>query len=202
MSNTPKIVTKKMPFQHRRQIEEFRFSLEEIPQLNSVRLQQYHQSAWSAFQSLPFPTLRDEPWRRTDIRDLQTGEFSLSNGSRNILPPPSRLLEPILFGEERGGQIISGAIEKNVSLNPKLKQKGVIFTDFHSAELEYPDLMERILGQIVFPNEDKFTALAAALARDGVVLYIPKDVVVREPIHSLYWGGAKIGRTSIISLFG
>ncbi len=76
-------------------------------------------------------------------------------------------------------------------LNEALEAKGVVFMDFRSAEEQHPDLMNRLLGQIVSPSEDKFTALAAALAEDGVVLYVPENVVIDQPLHSLYWGAGR-----------
>jgi Fe-S cluster assembly protein SufD len=47
------------------------------------------------------------------------------------------------------------------------------------------------LGQVVAPEEDKFSALAAALSTDGVVLYVPENVVIDQPLHSLYWGAGE-----------
>jgi Fe-S cluster assembly protein SufD len=45
-----------------------------------------------------------------------------------------------------------------------------------------------MIGQTVMPEEGKFAALAGALARSGVVLYIPKGVTVEQPLNSLLWG--------------
>jgi Fe-S cluster assembly protein SufD len=46
----------------------------------------------------------------------------------------------------------------------------------------------RILGEIVKPEEGKFAALAGALAQNGVLLYVPKNVQVEQPLHSILWG--------------
>jgi Fe-S cluster assembly protein SufD len=191
MSNKPRIITKKRTSTRQSKLADFEFSIDDIVLPEDSRLQKYHKDAWEAYQALPFPTLRDEPWRRTDIKGLKTTTFQIVDVDEKTAQPPKKLFEPVLFGEERGGQIVAGGVERSLTLKSSLKSKGVIFTDFHTAEIEHPNVMDRILGQVVSSSEDKFTALAAALGSEGVVLYVPKDVVIREPIHSLYWGSGE-----------
>jgi len=193
MSNAPKIITRKKSSRSRKTLAAFSFSQDQLPKLEDPRLQAYHQKAWDIFEALPFPDLRDEPWRRTDIRGLKTSKFSLPGDVTALPAPPEKYLDPIATGHERSGQIVTGGVETTRSLDPELEEKGVIFTDFHSAETDHPDLMDSLLGQIVSADEDKFTALAAALAEDGVLLYVPKNVIIEKPLHSLFWGVGDYG---------
>ncbi len=186
MSKAPEITVRKKT--NRKQLKDFTFKRDSLPEFEDERIQQYHQSAWESYQSQPFPSIQDEPWRRTDIRELRAEKFSLPTDSNDIQFPPKHLLDDTITGENRAGQIISGMGKPVVSLDANLAEKGVIFTDFQTAEKESPDLLEKILGKIVSPNEDKFTALAAALASDGVFLYVPKNIIIENPFHSLYWG--------------
>jgi Fe-S cluster assembly protein SufD len=100
---------------------------------------------------------------------------------------PDELLQP-LAGEQHGGQIILGPGNTRVELSPELAGKGVIFTDLEIALRDYPYLVERILGKVVRPDEGKFGALAAMMARKGVFVYIPPGVDVEQPLHSILWG--------------
>jgi Fe-S cluster assembly protein SufD len=188
MAKTPKIVTHRKRSAEQTALADFHFSSDNLPQLADERLQSYHQSAWETYKSLPFPTLRDEPWRRTDIRGLNTAQFHLAESASDLPQPPASLLDPITAGTERAGQIISGMADSQRWLDESVEAQGVVFLPFHEAEAQHPDLMNRLLGQIVSPAEDKFTALAAALAEEGVVLYVPKNVIVDKPLQSLYWG--------------
>ena len=77
-----------------------------------------------------------------------------------------------------------------------LAAKGVVFTDFKTAAAEYPHLVEKLLGQIVAVDEDKFSAMAAAFSQDGVLLYVPKGVEVDLPLHSVFWDLVNIRLTS------
>ncbi len=94
---------------------------------------------------------------------------------QDLAPVPAGLLKP-LTNEKHGGQVILLPGGAKPYLNPDLIEKGVIFTDLHTAENENPELVSRMTGQIVSPEEGKFAALAGALAQNGVVLYIPKGV--------------------------
>jgi Fe-S cluster assembly protein SufD len=74
-----------------------------------------------------------------------------------------------------------------------------VFTDLQTAEQKYPELLERMLGKTVNAEEGKFSALAGAFAQNGVVLYVPKGMVVEEPLHSIWWGpGADLAHVSHI----
>ncbi len=191
MSEQPKIIIKKKSSQRQKTLSEFKFGKDQIPSVENQKLKDYRQSAWDIYESLPFPNLKDEAWRRTDIRGLNTNAFSLPGNHGALQSPPDQLLNPVILGDDRGGQIVSGALETQTRLDDEIAEKGVIFTDYRSAEIDHPELLGKLLGQIVSKGEDKFTALAAAMAEDGVFLYVPKNVVVEQPLHSLYWGSGE-----------
>lgn len=197
MEDIKEINTIKKEHRVRQRLADFQLTQDQLPLLQNEQLARYHQSAWEAFQRLPFPSLRDEPWRRTDIRDLDTSVFSFSSFGEMAQQPPERFLNPAISEEKFIGQIICNGGKATHSLDAALWEQGVIFTDFHTAEVEHPELVNSLLGQIVRPDEDKFTALAAALAEDGVFLYVPKNVIIDRPFHSLYWGSA--GRNTFVN---
>lgn len=175
--------------------DSFSFTREMIPALSgeetvSPFLREYRLKAWELFNSLPLPTTQDEPWRRTDLRGLQPGRFRLpANGNLPPYPqPPEALLKP-LAGDVHGGQIVLTPQGANVQqLDPELAARGVIFTDLQTAERQHPEILEKILGKIVRPDEGKFAALAAAMANSGVLVYVPRGVEVKQPLHSVLWG--------------
>jgi Fe-S cluster assembly protein SufD len=74
-----------------------------------------------------------------------------------------------------------------LSLSEELKSKGVIFTDIFTAAKEHGDLLKKYyMTQAINADEHRLTALNAALVNGGVFLYIPKNVEISEPIHSIY----------------
>jgi Fe-S cluster assembly protein SufD len=190
MTKAPKIITRKASTTSQRDLDPFPFTRDMIPDVDDESLQAYRLKAWEAYQALPFPTRKDEAWRRTDIRGLNTLLFTLPTigTQENLQTPPTRCVDFIAKGEGRAGQIITGKVQPIRNLDPVLEEQGVVFVDFRTAEQKFPELLRRIMGLIVSPDEDKFAALAAALAQDGVLLYVPKNVVIENPLHSLYCG--------------
>jgi Fe-S cluster assembly protein SufD len=64
----------------------------------------------------------------------------------------------------------------------------VIFTDLKTAEQRHPELLGKLMGAVVPAEDGKFAALAGALAQNGVLVYIPRGVIVDKPLHSIVWG--------------
>ncbi|MBE3118860.1 MAG: Fe-S cluster assembly protein SufD [Candidatus Atribacteria bacterium] len=152
-------------------------------------LADYRQKAWQIFNSLSLPSMAEEAWRRTDLRELpaDTVHLPTDGAFRDLAPVPADLLKP-LTADKHGGQVVLLPGGAKPYLSPGLINKGVIFTDLHTAERENPELVARMTGQTVSPEEGKFAALAGALSQNGVVLYIPKGVTVEQPLNSLLWG--------------
>jgi Fe-S cluster assembly protein SufD len=150
-------------------------------------LSEYRKTGWKKYQEFSLPTTNEEAWRRTDIKRLAVNEFGVDVDPADAPAVPEELLRP-LVGEAHGGQITLTPWSTEVYLDPKLAEKGVVFTDLKTAALQHPEVLEKVLGQIVAVDEDKFTAMTAALSRQGVLLYVPRGVDVDLPLHSVYWG--------------
>jgi Fe-S cluster assembly protein SufD len=176
------------------ELGEFSFSKEMIPVFSNGSkepgfLTDYRDKAWQAHQNLNMPDPKDEPWRRTDLRRLKAEVFKPLNHSEGIDIPsvPIELLKP-LAGDHHAGQIILSPGETNITIDPEVEKKGVIFTDFTTAAHQYPEILKLILGQIVRVDEGKFAAIAGAFSSQGLLLYVPQGVDVKYPFHSVLWG--------------
>ena len=163
----------------------------------------YRTSAWSAFKKNSLPDTSLEAWRRTDIHTIPAEKFVFpKDGAFNDLPVVREDLLRPLVADQHGGQIVLVPGGSKIELDEKLAAKGVIFTDLKTAEEKHPELLAKMLGKTVNVEEGKFSALAGAFAQNGVVLYVPKGVVVDEPLHSVLWGhGADLAHVSHILVF-
>ncbi|MEN8171338.1 MAG: Fe-S cluster assembly protein SufD [Chloroflexota bacterium] len=187
---TTKVVKRKS--RARQKFEGFSFTGEMIPDSNGSRvLADYRAQAWKAFEQLPYPTTKDEPWRRTDLRGLKNNFRIPNDGDANDLPAiPDYLLQP-LTDDHPGGQITLLPDGMKKSLDADLADQGVIFTDLATASQTYPDQVSQALGQVVKVSEGKFAALAGALTENGVFVYVPRGVQVERPLHSVLWGAGQ-----------
>ncbi|WP_370516561.1 Fe-S cluster assembly protein SufD [Granulicatella sp. zg-ZJ] len=70
-------------------------------------------------------------------------------------------------------------------LPTSLVEQGVILTDLFTAMQEYPELVQAHLNTVVAVDEDKLTAFNRAYMNSGVFLYVPKNVVIEEPIQTI-----------------
>jgi Fe-S cluster assembly protein SufD len=168
---------------------DFAFTQADVPALNDETLASYRTQAWEAFKRLSLPKTTEEPWRRTDLRSLPVDSFVLPNGNlpQNLPAIPGDLLKP-LVADQHGGQIVLKPGGAEIDLDESIARQGVIFTDLKTAQERHPEIVARILGGIVKPEEGKFAALAGALAQNGILLYVPKNVHVEQPLHSILWG--------------
>ncbi len=197
MADKPKLVVKTR--KARSTFRDFRFTQSDVPILNDSTLASYRTQAWEAFKRLSLPKTTEEPWRRTDLRRLPVDTFSFpAEGVYKDLPEvPNDLLKP-LVADQHGGQILLMPGGVKVDLDESLSKQGVIFTDLRTAQEDHPEIVAKILGDVVKPEEGKFAALAGALSQNGVLLYVPKGVQVEQPLHSIYWGPGAFAHVSHI----
>lgn len=190
MKETPRVViTRSKRAEAPEEPQEFPFTMDQVRMDNaSEHLRDYRQSAWETFQATPLPTTREEAWRRTDLKALRPNRMRIPSQAAYLdLPaPPEHLLQP-LVGETHGGLIVLMPGGSKISVDPEISSQGIIFTDLLTAEREHPDLLDRIIGKVVRPTDGKFAALTGALAQNGVVLYVPRGVEIKDPLHSLLW---------------
>ncbi|MFN2119990.1 MAG: Fe-S cluster assembly protein SufD [Anaerolineales bacterium] len=186
MSEKPRVVvsTKARPA---RPQAEFGFTRADVPSAAGP-FAAYRDRAWEAYTRQALPSVAEEAWRRTDLRSLPASSFQLAPrvDGRLAEPPPS-LLQP-LAADQHGGQLIITPGAAKVDLAPALEQQGVIFTDLRTGQAQHPEVFDRILGQTVNVEEGKFAAMAGALADSGVLLYVPRNTRLEQPLHSVLWG--------------
>ena len=145
----------------------------------------YRENAWKLFNEMPFPTEKDEPWRRTDITQLLSLKFQ--RYSANDQTPKSEinvgLLEEIT-GNYSGRIVIQDNVSE-VILDNELEKSGIIFSTLKNALCKYPTIVQKILGKIVFPGDGKFSALTSAFEENGIFLYIPRNINVSLPLNGV-----------------
>lgn len=180
---------------------DFHFTERDLPQAVDPRIRGYREEAWRIYQNLPFPTVQEEHWRRTDLQKIDFSRYDLpSDGFKAITELPEEVVSS-LADENSAGQIILYPDQSIVSLDEELTKKGVLFTDLRDAEEEYPDLLLKGMGKVIQPKEGKFAALAAAMAHTGIFLFVPAGVKLERPIHSILWGDSASANFSHIVIW-
>ncbi|MBD1373817.1 Fe-S cluster assembly protein SufD [Hazenella sp. IB182357] len=88
-------------------------------------------------------------------------------------------------------------VQKNASsvfqqFDPQIADKGVIFSDLHTALREHEELVKSyMMSSKMKRDEHKLAAIHQALFNGGVFLYVPKNVELTIPFQSLFYGQGK-----------
>jgi Fe-S cluster assembly protein SufD len=164
--------------------------------------------AWDAFEETPLPARTQEEWRRTDLRLFRLEAFGVPRKTSEVLEtsevfgtaPNVGLLEQNV---DLAGRVVAIDSQPAIAeLDPKWRDRGVLFGSLDAAVAEFPDLLRpHFLSPIVDPRADKFAALHAACWSGGTLLYVPPGVVVDQPLYSLSAlspNGVDFGRTVVI----
>lgn len=132
--------------------------------------------------NIPWPKpekVRIERWNLSAV-----GSYEAPAQAKALTELPANVQELVSVGTENLLiQRNSGVVWKQLST--ELAGKGVIFTDLETACKEHGDLVQQYLFQAVKKDEDKLTALNAALWNGGVFVYVPKNVEVELPLQAI-----------------
>jgi Fe-S cluster assembly protein SufB len=91
-----------------------------------------------------------------------------------------------------GAQYESEVVYHN--LKKELVEKGVVFLDCDEAVKQYPELVQKYFMTTCVPiGLHKFSALHAAVWSGGTFIYVPKGVVVDQPLQAYFRMNAKKG---------
>lgn len=175
-------------------VVEANFSRESVVALSASRgepewMREFRLAAWRIFEALEWPKSTDEAWRRTRLTgfDLQNYTAYAAPKGESKRSELSGLLKNELDEMESAASLIfqDGGLHYHLD-NPELAAQGVIFTDLQSAVVEHPELIRKyFMTQAVKPDQNKFTALHAALWDTGAFIYVPKNVRVELPLQAI-----------------
>src|SRR6266498_4572519 len=130
------------------------------------------------YRALPLPTTKDEAWRFTDLKGFDPDAFGHASGPGPAVGPAETMLDIAVSG-------LAHVTES--SLEIERAPEGVTFEPL----ADHPRL-----GELVGWDE-KFAAHNAALWQNGLLVVVPRGVVLEEPLYvriangvdggSLFW---------------
>jgi Fe-S cluster assembly protein SufD len=143
-------------------------------------------SAFETFAATPWPTSRDEEWRRTDIRAFKLGAFDLLHSpaapSLEDLDEIAPVRDALASNYATGIVQIGGQTTQPADL---IKLGKATLTDIQGFAETHPDILEKYVFSTVRTSDDALAALHAAMFRGGIVLYVPKGVKMNVPLYAL-----------------
>lgn len=143
-----------------------------------------------------FPTLKDEDWKYTQIKNVLEVPFQVAQPPTSWLPSIGEI--DGLAGDLGGTRLvfINGHFAAQLSSLTDLPG-GARANSLASALLENATLLEPILADHLPAPRHAFIALNAALSTDGAFIQIPKDTTISAPIHLVFFSDA--GASEVVS---
>lgn len=146
----------------------------------------FRQEALAKADELPLPHIDRVKFHRWPLFDIEDMADQYSEAG-NVAAFDEMKDNPVLVQQ--------GTWTTFEQLSTELAEKGVIFTDLFTALQEHPDLVkEYYMKKAVKMDEDQLTALHAAFMNTGLFLYVPKNVVIDEPIEALFFQAGDIAQ--------
>ena len=130
-----------------------------------------------------FPTKRVEDYKYTDVESLFTPDYGVNIGRLDIPVNPYDVFKCDVPNMSTSLYFVVNDTFYNHALPKAALPEGVILGSLKELSAQYPELASRYYGQLARTEEDAITALNTMLAQDGLLLYVPKGVVVEKPIQ-------------------
>lgn len=147
--------------------------------LNAVR-----DAAFEDFGRLGFPDRKSERYRYTDIQALFGPDYGLNLNRLEIPVDPYKA-----FRCDVPNLSTSLYFVLNDGFYGKARPKGhvlpdgVIVDSLSKVAAERPDFIEKYYSRLAKTEDDGITALNTMLAQDGLLVYVPKGVVVDKAVQ-------------------
>ncbi|PSR15176.1 Fe-S cluster assembly protein SufD [filamentous cyanobacterium CCP3] len=128
-----------------------------------------------------FPSTRDEDWRFTDLSAMLSLEFT---GAGEAAVDEAAIAD-LRLPETAGAQIVvvNGRVSAALSQLENLPSDVVV-----GSLLSHPDLLSKLGERLAQSSgsHEVFTALNTVGFQDAVVVWLPRNVVVKSPIQIIY----------------
>jgi Fe-S cluster assembly protein SufD len=146
-------------------------------------LKSERQKALAHFLALGFPHKKVEKWRNTDLKkvlefdyQLATEDFRMSDILDEVFECDAHDLDSFVVNLYKGRFVFK---EKPLHT----LDNGMIVGSLKAAFDEYPEIIKSHFGKYAQTEKSAFNALNSALFLDGLFVYVPKNVVVEQPLQ-------------------
>jgi Fe-S cluster assembly protein SufD len=147
-------------------------------------LSELRRDAFDDFEALAWPARNEEEWIRTDIRLFKPDRYAFPVVESTAADLPQGLLSE---GVDLAGHCTSlDGVSLHAELSEEAAAQGVVFGSMDQVLAEHGDKIKPyLLTKAVDRKQDRFAALHAAGFACGAVLFVPRGVVLKKPVHTL-----------------
>jgi len=183
-------------------VKNFSENRKEPPWLTTIRLE-----AFAQYLKLPFPDLKDEKWKRTNLSSIPWDQLKFqataskpAAGLEDQIQGNGPALEPAVDGRQPARFIWDFNLGFSIQLSSILQKKGVEWMPLESAVRNREEKIRPAWEKAVAKAAaSKFQSLLLALANAGTCLFIAKGAQIRTPLHQLFKGAGSMESQFLIN---
>ena len=162
-------------------VDAYRRLASHLPGANLCWLSRSRDEALHQFQSIGFPTQRDENWKYTNTGPIENGGFTPTCGEVEVTSSLSDL--GLIATDGPRIVFINGTFSPTLSSIPP--QVGMEFSNLARVLTTEPEIARQWLDTKK-PLTNGFSALNQAFAADGVLLRLTREMPSYPPIHIVH----------------
>ena len=139
--------------------------------------------AFADFERAGFPTRKQEKYKYTEVGDCFAPDYGLNLNRLEIPVNPYEVFKCDVPNMSTSLYfVVNDAFYKHVQPSAVLPE-GVLFGSLRDMAQQHPDLVKRFYGKLADTSKDAVTAFNTMFAQDGVLMYVPRNVVMEKPIQ-------------------
>lgn len=139
--------------------------------------------AFADFEWAGFPTRKQEKYKYTEVGDCFAPDYGLNLNRLEIPVNPYEVFKCDVPNMSTSLYfVVNDAFYKHVQPSAALPE-GVLFGSLRDMAQQHPDLVKRFYGKLADTSKDAVTAFNTMFAQDGVLMYVPRNVVMEKPIQ-------------------
>lgn len=139
--------------------------------------------AFADFERLGFPTRKQEKYKYTEVGTFFAPDFGLNLNRLEFPVNPYEVFKCDVPNMSTSLYfVINDSFDKHDHPSAQLPE-AVLFGSLRELAMQYPDLIKKYYGKLADTSKDGLTAFNTMFAQDGVLMYVPKNVVMEKPIQ-------------------
>ena len=139
-------------------------------------------AAFAHFQQLGFPSSKNEDYKYSDMGKLFAPDYGLNLNRLSIPVNPNEVFKCDVPNMSTSLFFVLNDSFYSENATSRLPE-GVLLGSLKAMSEAHPDLVRSYYGKLADTSADGVTAFNTMFAQDGLLIYVPRGVVVEKPIQ-------------------
>lgn len=139
-------------------------------------------AAFAHFQQLGFPSSKNEDYKYSDMGKLFAPDYGLNLNRLSIPVNPNEVFKCDVPNMSTSLFFVLNDSFYSENATSRLPE-GVLLGSLKAMSETHPDLVRSYYGKLADTSADGVTAFNTMFAQDGLLIYVPRGVVVEKPIQ-------------------